>query len=288
MPGRLEHVSNTLTEEKFNQLPVITYVPRPGDEADGEHHRDRANDLEDNHGNDDEDERNHGALEQNFVLESGTDSGKESANAGDARPPDVEEGIPSHETDETRGDPSTSSVMTRATARALGLRTSSRFSRSTVNAASLTLTTSCTMCSICIDDFEAGERLILLPKCQHAFHRDCIHPWLTERQGCCPLCKTDVFNEDEENNASNSGGNTEAEESAATSAGAAAAEEGLPEGHAAAAEAATTSAATGGTSSSHPSAAANNSIYLNDNEEDVVEFTNQGRVRDRDDRGSST
>jgi len=54
-------------------------------------------------------------------------------------------------------------------------------------------TTTCTACSICIDDFVAGESLVLLPRCRHAFHRDCIHPWLRERQGCCPLCKTDVL-----------------------------------------------------------------------------------------------
>jgi hypothetical protein len=52
----------------------------------------------------------------------------------------------------------------------------------------------CTMCSICIDEFEAGERLTLLPRCQHTFHKDCIMPWLTERQGCCPLCKSNVLN----------------------------------------------------------------------------------------------
>ena len=54
-------------------------------------------------------------------------------------------------------------------------------------------TTTCTLCSICIDDFEQGESLLVLPRCLHAFHKDCIHPWLTERQGCCPLCKTNVF-----------------------------------------------------------------------------------------------
>ncbi|KAL7578235.1 hypothetical protein ACA910_012656 [Epithemia clementina (nom. ined.)] len=51
------------------------------------------------------------------------------------------------------------------------------------------------MCSVCIDEFEAGEKIILLPRCQHGFHRDCIHPWLTERQGCCPYCKTPVFSD---------------------------------------------------------------------------------------------
>ena len=53
--------------------------------------------------------------------------------------------------------------------------------------------TSCTTCSICIDEFEAGERIRFLPRCKHAFHTPCIMPWLTERQGCCPLCKTSVI-----------------------------------------------------------------------------------------------
>jgi hypothetical protein len=61
--------------------------------------------------------------------------------------------------------------------------------------------TSSTICSICIDDFEEGETLTLLPRCKHAFHKQCIQPWLLERQGCCPFCKTKVlpdFVEDEE------------------------------------------------------------------------------------------
>jgi hypothetical protein len=57
--------------------------------------------------------------------------------------------------------------------------------------------TSCTTCSICIDDFEEEELIRYLPKCKHAFHTDCIMPWLTERQGCCPLCKTAVLESDE-------------------------------------------------------------------------------------------
>ena len=62
------------------------------------------------------------------------------------------------------------------------------------------LTTTCTMCSICIDDFEEDEKLVLLPRCRHAFHRECLQPWLMERQGCCPLCKRGVIEdvEDEE------------------------------------------------------------------------------------------
>ena len=50
-----------------------------------------------------------------------------------------------------------------------------------------------TTCSICIDEFEGGETVRLLPRCGHGFHTECIMPWLTERQGCCPFCKTSVL-----------------------------------------------------------------------------------------------
>ena len=38
-------------------------------------------------------------------------------------------------------------------------------------------------CSICLEDFEVGEKVRLLPRCQHFYHTDCVLPWLTERQG---------------------------------------------------------------------------------------------------------
>eukprot|EP00956_Cyclotella_meneghiniana_P016216 scaffold25497_cov68-Cyclotella_meneghiniana.AAC.7 len=55
-------------------------------------------------------------------------------------------------------------------------------------------------CSICIEEFVHGERLRILPRCSHAFHTDCILPWLTERQGCCPLCKTPVLPDEYQRN----------------------------------------------------------------------------------------
>eukprot|EP00531_Pseudo-nitzschia_arenysensis_P009441 CAMPEP_0116122034 /NCGR_PEP_ID=MMETSP0329-20121206/4004_1 /TAXON_ID=697910 /ORGANISM="Pseudo-nitzschia arenysensis, Strain B593" /LENGTH=761 /DNA_ID=CAMNT_0003615865 /DNA_START=518 /DNA_END=2803 /DNA_ORIENTATION=+ len=61
-------------------------------------------------------------------------------------------------------------------------------------------TTTCTTCSICIDEFEEGETIRLLPRCGHAFHTDCILPWLQDRQGCCPLCKTDVLDRGSQEN----------------------------------------------------------------------------------------
>ena len=52
--------------------------------------------------------------------------------------------------------------------------------------------TSCTMCSICICEFEEGEELRLLPACGHIFHTECILPWLTEKKNACPLCQKKV------------------------------------------------------------------------------------------------
>lgn len=68
-------------------------------------------------------------------------------------------------------------------------------------------TTTCTMCSICIDEFEEGETIRLLPRCGHAFHTECILPWLKDRQGCCPMCKTGVLEDDGDNGDNNGNGN---------------------------------------------------------------------------------
>jgi len=53
-------------------------------------------------------------------------------------------------------------------------------------------------CSICLDDFENKEQVRCLP-CGHKFHDDCVVPWLTKRQSCCPLCKFDVYEHIKEN-----------------------------------------------------------------------------------------
>eukprot|EP00523_Entomoneis_sp_CCMP467_P003148 CAMPEP_0168763220 /NCGR_PEP_ID=MMETSP0724-20121128/24246_1 /TAXON_ID=265536 /ORGANISM="Amphiprora sp., Strain CCMP467" /LENGTH=602 /DNA_ID=CAMNT_0008812407 /DNA_START=81 /DNA_END=1889 /DNA_ORIENTATION=+ len=47
-------------------------------------------------------------------------------------------------------------------------------------------------CAICLEDVKMDKMTVRLP-CQHTFHHDCILPWLTERQGTCPLCKYDVY-----------------------------------------------------------------------------------------------
>ena len=46
-------------------------------------------------------------------------------------------------------------------------------------------------CSICTEDFEAGQEQRVLP-CDHRFHPVCIDPWLLNVSGTCPLCRIDL------------------------------------------------------------------------------------------------
>ena len=48
-------------------------------------------------------------------------------------------------------------------------------------------------CAICLDDFQPTEQIRLLVRCQHAFHVECIDPWLTTKKRTCPVCKTEAW-----------------------------------------------------------------------------------------------
>ncbi|CAH2036222.1 unnamed protein product [Thlaspi arvense] len=43
-------------------------------------------------------------------------------------------------------------------------------------------------CVICLSDFSSGEKLRLLPKCNHGFHVRCIDKWLQQHL-TCPKCR---------------------------------------------------------------------------------------------------
>ncbi|GAB4848276.1 hypothetical protein Ancab_002942 [Ancistrocladus abbreviatus] len=43
-------------------------------------------------------------------------------------------------------------------------------------------------CVICLSEFAAGERVRLLPKCNHGFHLRCIDKWLNSHSSC-PTCR---------------------------------------------------------------------------------------------------
>ena len=47
-------------------------------------------------------------------------------------------------------------------------------------------------CAVCMQEFgpEEQEPLKVL-RCEHAFHTDCIRPWLCEEASTCPVCRTD-------------------------------------------------------------------------------------------------
>ncbi|WOL13875.1 RING-H2 finger protein ATL13 [Canna indica] len=47
-------------------------------------------------------------------------------------------------------------------------------------------------CAVCLCEFEADDKLRLLPKCSHAFHLECIDTWLLSHS-TCPLCRRSLL-----------------------------------------------------------------------------------------------
>ena len=49
-------------------------------------------------------------------------------------------------------------------------------------------------CAVCKDEFNIGEECLSMP-CNHNFHKDCIIPWLNERNSC-PVCRYELPTDD--------------------------------------------------------------------------------------------
>ena len=49
-------------------------------------------------------------------------------------------------------------------------------------------------CTICLDDFEIGAKVRVLPNCQHIFHSNCIFESIRHSSGApkCPLCNVSL------------------------------------------------------------------------------------------------
>ncbi|KAJ2335770.1 hypothetical protein GGI00_001195 [Coemansia sp. RSA 2681] len=47
-------------------------------------------------------------------------------------------------------------------------------------------------CSICLSSIKAGDPLVFLVPCHHAFHDECVGQWLMQKSTLCPLCKCDL------------------------------------------------------------------------------------------------
>ncbi|RWR81340.1 RING-H2 finger protein ATL66-like protein [Cinnamomum micranthum f. kanehirae] len=46
-------------------------------------------------------------------------------------------------------------------------------------------------CCICLSSFQKGEKVKVLPDCNHSFHPECVDMWLSH-QSSCPLCRASL------------------------------------------------------------------------------------------------
>ncbi|KAM7477287.1 hypothetical protein LguiB_024530 [Lonicera macranthoides] len=49
-----------------------------------------------------------------------------------------------------------------------------------------------TLCSVCLGEYQAEDRLQQIPACGHTFHMDCIDHWLSTHT-TCPLCRLSLL-----------------------------------------------------------------------------------------------
>jgi Ring finger domain/PA domain len=46
-------------------------------------------------------------------------------------------------------------------------------------------------CAVCLQSMEAGETIMVLPECRHAFHESCAATWL-QSHNTCPYCRSEL------------------------------------------------------------------------------------------------
>jgi hypothetical protein len=47
------------------------------------------------------------------------------------------------------------------------------------------------VCTICLSDFDCGDKVKQVPQCHHTFHSDCLEKWLV-RKFSCPNCNLEI------------------------------------------------------------------------------------------------
>ncbi|KAL3941891.1 MAG: hypothetical protein SGBAC_003816 [Bacillariaceae sp.] len=53
------------------------------------------------------------------------------------------------------------------------------------------------ICSICLGDYESGEKVIIGSSCGHIFHFSCFMEWVEKKHMTCPICRSDMITPDE-------------------------------------------------------------------------------------------
>lgn len=46
-------------------------------------------------------------------------------------------------------------------------------------------------CAVCLNEFKDGDKMRVLPRCNHRFHVECVDTWFQSHANC-PLCRTPI------------------------------------------------------------------------------------------------